>query len=111
VRSGDARSSGTSNLSIADVDGLEVEPDQAYIYLGIREMAHTRLFKHSKWLRDGIVGQITNYAIGIKIDRHDSPSHSASSVEIQDARFRKLPDREVCDNNFDMWNFGVTEIK
>jgi putative hydrolase len=48
--------------------GLEVERDQAYIYLGIREMAHTRLFKHSKWLRDSIVGQIANYASGIKID-------------------------------------------
>jgi putative hydrolase len=31
-------------------------------------MAHTRLFKHSKWLRDAIVGQISNYASGIKID-------------------------------------------
>ncbi len=50
------------------VSGLEVERDQAYIYLGIREMAHTRLFKHSKWLRDSIVGQIANYASGIKID-------------------------------------------
>lgn len=55
------------NLS-AWVEGLEVEPDQAYIYLSIREMAHTRLFKHSRWLRDGIVGQITNYASDIKID-------------------------------------------
>ena len=26
------------------------------------------MFKHSKWLRDAIVGQITNYASGIKID-------------------------------------------
>jgi putative hydrolase len=50
------------------IAGLELEPDQAYIYLGIREMAHTRLFKHSKWLRDSIVGQIANYASGIKID-------------------------------------------
>ena len=55
------------NLS-ALVDGLEIERDQAYIYLGIREMAHTRLFKHSKWLREAIVGQITNYASDIKID-------------------------------------------
>lgn len=50
------------------VDGLEVERDQAYIYLAVREMAHARLFKHSKWLRDAIIGQITNYASGIKID-------------------------------------------
>jgi putative hydrolase len=50
------------------IDGLEVESDQAYIFLTIREMAHTRLFKHSKWLRDSIVSQIANYASGIKID-------------------------------------------
>jgi putative hydrolase len=31
-------------------------------------MAHTRLFKHSKWLRDAIVGQVANYASGITID-------------------------------------------
>ena len=52
------------------VAGLELEQDQAYIYLGIREMAHTRLFKHSKWLRDSIVGQIANYASGITIDNN-----------------------------------------
>ena len=52
----------------AFIQGLEIESDQAYIYLGTREMAHTRLFKHSKWLRDSIVGQIANYASGIKID-------------------------------------------
>jgi putative hydrolase len=52
------------------VEGLEVERDQAYIYLGVREMAHTRLFKHSKWLREAIVGQIANYASGIKIDNN-----------------------------------------
>lgn len=50
------------------VQGLELEEDQAYIYLCVREMAHTRLFKHSKWLRDAIVGQVSNYASGIKID-------------------------------------------
>lgn len=50
------------------VQGLELEEDQAYIYLCVREMAHTRLFKHSKWLRDAIVGQVANYASDIKID-------------------------------------------
>ena len=52
----------------AFVQGLELEEDQAHIYLGVREMAHTRLFKHSKWLRDSIVSQVANYASGIKID-------------------------------------------
>jgi len=50
------------------VDGLDVEKDQAFIYLAVREMAHARLFKHSKWLRDAIVSQISNYAAGISID-------------------------------------------
>lgn len=50
------------------VEGLEIEKDQAYIFLSVREMAHTRLFKNSKWLRDSIVSQISNYASDIKID-------------------------------------------
>ena len=52
----------------AFIDGLDVEKDQAFIYLAVREMAHARLFKHSKWLRDAIVSQISNYAAGISID-------------------------------------------
>lgn len=55
------------NLS-AFIDGLDVEKDQAFIYLAVREMAHARLFKHSKWLRDAIVSQISNFAAGISID-------------------------------------------
>ena len=50
------------------VAGLDVEPDQAFIYLAVNEMAHTRLFKHSKWLREHVVSQISNYASGIAID-------------------------------------------
>lgn len=52
----------------AFVNGLEIERDQAYIYLVIREMAHVRLFKHSKWLRDAVVSQISKYASEISID-------------------------------------------
>ena len=50
------------------VGGLEVEPDQVYIYLAVREMAHARLFKHSKWLREHVVSQISAYASEISID-------------------------------------------
>ena len=50
------------------VSGLDVERDQAFIYLSVRELAHVRLFKHSKWLRDHVVSQISNYAAGITID-------------------------------------------
>ena len=52
----------------AFVNGLQIEKDQAYIYLVIREMAHVRLFRHSKWLRDSIVSQISKYASEISID-------------------------------------------
>jgi putative hydrolase len=31
-------------------------------------LAHARLFKHSKWLREHVITQITNYASGINID-------------------------------------------
>ena len=50
------------------VTELDVEQDQVYIYLVIRELAHARLFKHSKWLREHVIAQITNYANGISID-------------------------------------------
>jgi len=50
------------------VNELDVESDQVYIYLAVRELAHARLFKHSKWLRDHVIAQITNYAAGINID-------------------------------------------
>lgn len=52
----------------AFISGLDVETDQAFIYLVIREMAHVRLFKHSKWLREAVISQITKYAADISID-------------------------------------------
>ena len=57
----------TQNLTTF-IEGLEIEQDQAYIFLCVREMAHTRLFKHSKWLRDAVVSQISKYASEISID-------------------------------------------
>ncbi|NBR24825.1 MAG: hypothetical protein EBU08_13855 [Micrococcales bacterium] len=52
------------------VKGLDLGPDsdQVYIYLVLRELAHTRLFKHSKWLREKVVAQIREYASGISVD-------------------------------------------
>jgi len=52
------------------VKGLDIGPDsdQVYIYLVLRELAHTRLFKHSKWLREKVVAQIREYASGISVD-------------------------------------------
>ena len=48
--------------------GLDIDAQEARIYLAVRELAHARLFKHSKWLRDHVVSQITNYAADINID-------------------------------------------
>jgi putative hydrolase len=50
------------------VEELDEESDQVYFYLVIRELAHARLFKQSKWLRDYTVNLITAYAREITID-------------------------------------------
>jgi putative hydrolase len=52
------------------IKSLELGPDQdqAFIYLMLRELAHIRLFKHSKWLREKVVAQIREYAAGISFD-------------------------------------------
>jgi putative hydrolase len=61
--------------------GLELEIDQVYLYLAVREMAHNRLFKHSKWLRDHAITQITSYASGIKID-NDKIAEVAGELDV-----------------------------
>jgi len=55
------------NLSQFVLD-FEEDADQVYFYLVIRELAHARLFKHSKWLREYTVNLITSYAREITID-------------------------------------------
>jgi putative hydrolase len=50
------------------ITALDVETDQVLIYLSVRELAHARLFKHSRWLREHVINQITQYASEIKID-------------------------------------------
>ena len=50
------------------VESLEEESDQVYFYFVIRELAHSRLFKQSKWLREYTVNLITAYAREISID-------------------------------------------
>lgn len=47
---------------------LGVDQREALIYLSVRELAHARLFKHSKWLREHVVAQINAYAHDISID-------------------------------------------
>ncbi len=60
---------------------LELELDQVYLYLAVREMAHNRLFKHSRWLRDHAVAQNTSYAAGIKID-NDKIAEVAGELDL-----------------------------
>ena len=55
------------NLTEALTD-LDVETEQARIYLLVREAAHARLFRHAKWVREAIVSQISAYATGLEID-------------------------------------------
>jgi len=47
---------------------LGVPEQEARLYLAVRELAHARLFKHSRWLRDTVVSQIVTYASEIAID-------------------------------------------
>ncbi|WP_040165010.1 zinc-dependent metalloprotease [Microbacterium gorillae] len=48
--------------------GLEVPDDQLALYLGTRELAHARLFRHAKWLRLHLISQVTEYARGVEVD-------------------------------------------
>ncbi|MEO0049279.1 MAG: hypothetical protein RL556_611 [Actinomycetota bacterium] len=48
--------------------GLGAEEDQVRIYLAVRELAHARLFKEARWLRDHVVSQIVNYSSQIHVD-------------------------------------------
>ena len=38
------------------------------LYLALREAAHQRLFAHVPWLRDHLIGAVTDYARGIEIN-------------------------------------------
>ncbi|MFM5951286.1 MAG: zinc-dependent metalloprotease [Micrococcales bacterium] len=66
----------------------ELVEDQAYIYLSVREMAHARLFRHSRWLREAVITQLTNYAHGITIDG-EAMSELASSITPENAEALK----------------------
>ncbi|MFC6355052.1 zinc-dependent metalloprotease [Luethyella okanaganae] len=49
-------------------EGLDIPADQVQIYLAVRELAHARLFRHSRWLRLHLITSITEFARGISID-------------------------------------------
>ncbi|WP_372488110.1 zinc-dependent metalloprotease [Cryobacterium zhongshanensis] len=49
-------------------EDLDVPIDQVQIYLAVRELAHARLFRHSRWLRLRLISSITDFAHDISID-------------------------------------------
>lgn len=65
-----------------------LDEGQANIYLAVRELAHARLFRHSRWLRESVIAQLTNYANGISIDG-EAMSELASSITPENAEALK----------------------
>lgn len=49
-------------------EGLDIPVDQIQLYLAVRENAHARLFKHTKWLGLHLITSITEFARGIRIN-------------------------------------------
>ncbi|MEJ6490064.1 zinc-dependent metalloprotease [Leucobacter sp. USCH14] len=74
----------------AFAEGLDQDPETVTLYLAIRELAHARLFRHSKWLRLHLLTAIGDYARGISIDtgrieelaRDIDPQHPEQIQEI-----------------------------
>src|SRR3954454_17145087 len=57
----------TTNLDAFAAD-LDVPADDVLLYVALREAAHQRLFAHVPWLRDYLIGAVTDYARGIEIN-------------------------------------------
>ncbi len=49
-------------------EGLDVTDDDILLYLALREAAHQRLFAHVPWLREHLIGAVTDYARGVEIN-------------------------------------------
>lgn len=62
----------------------DLDESQANIYIAVREFAHARLFRHSRWLREAVIAQLTNYASGISIDG-EAMSELATSISPENA--------------------------
>lgn len=69
---------------VAFADGLDVPLDAVMLYLAIREIAHARLFKHSKWLKLGLIASVTHYADGISINA-ENMRDAISDIDLTDA--------------------------
>lgn len=60
-------------------EGLDVSEDDVLLYLALREAAHQRLFAHVPWLRDHLIGAVTDYARGLEVNT----ANLQSSIEEQ----------------------------
>ncbi|MEQ6903412.1 zinc-dependent metalloprotease [Nocardioides sp. YIM 152588] len=49
-------------------EGLDVTEEDVVLYLALREAAHQRLFAHVSWLRDYLIGAVTDYARGLELN-------------------------------------------
>jgi putative hydrolase len=80
----ESRSAFVPQNLMAFIQSNELPEDQALIYLAVREEAHARLFRHSRWLRDAVISQLSNYAVGIHING-DAMRELASEITPENA--------------------------
>src|SRR4029079_11696658 len=52
----------------AFAEGLDIPEDDVLLYLALREAAHQRLFAGVPWLRDHLIGAVTEYAPGVELN-------------------------------------------
>jgi putative hydrolase len=52
----------------AFAEGLDVTEDDVLLYLALREAAHQRLFAGVPWLRDHLLGAVTDYARALEVN-------------------------------------------
>lgn len=52
----------------AFAEGLDVEEEDVFLYLALREAAHQRLFAHVPWLRAHLLAAVEDYGRGTTID-------------------------------------------
>ena len=85
-------------------EGLDVSEDDVLLYLALREAAHQRLFAGVPWLRDHVIGAVTDYAQGLEVNvegiqqrveeqmRGIDPTNPESMQQLLDAGMFELPD-------------------
>jgi putative hydrolase len=93
----------TSNVA-AFADGLDVSEEDVMLYLALREAAHQRLFAGVPWLRDHVIGAVTDYAQGIEVNvegiqqrveeqmRGIDPTNPESMQQLLDSGMFELPE-------------------